>query len=161
MKSQRKVIFFTAILMATSTVSSSAFAKAQDEPNPAYASVAKYSIEHRWKFLISSLSASLSFQGLGPPFSKRIYSTGLTSTLVVERCHLGTTNATALKAEQIVREQATRFAEEYEHQLKQHDLLRYLTTFVGGGGPRFWFSASPQGQQLNYAQILIESATMR
>ncbi|HTZ60896.1 MAG TPA: efflux RND transporter permease subunit, partial [Acidobacteriaceae bacterium] len=25
-----------------------------------------------------------------------------------------------------------------------------------GGGPRFWFSASPQLQQLNYAQVLIE-----
>jgi multidrug efflux pump subunit AcrB len=34
--------------------------------------------------------------------------------------------------------------------------LRYITTFVGGGGPRFWFSASPQTQQLNYAQVLIE-----
>ena len=35
-------------------------------------------------------------------------------------------------------------------------VLRYVTTFVGGGGPRFWFSASPQAQQLNYAQVLIE-----
>ena len=35
-------------------------------------------------------------------------------------------------------------------------MLRYITTFVGGGGPRFWFSASPQTQQLNYAQVLIE-----
>ena len=35
-------------------------------------------------------------------------------------------------------------------------VLRYLTTFVGGGGPRFWFSASPQLQQLNYAQVSIE-----
>ncbi len=34
--------------------------------------------------------------------------------------------------------------------------MRYVTTFVGGGGPRFWFSASPQLQQLNYAQVLIE-----
>ena len=40
--------------------------------------------------------------------------------------------------------------------MKHGNLLRYITTFVGGGGPRFWFSASPQGQQLNYAQVLIE-----
>lgn len=39
---------------------------------------------------------------------------------------------------------------------KPEDVLRYITTFVGGGGPRFWFSASPQAQQLNYAQVLIE-----
>src|SRR4029434_9344550 len=31
-----------------------------------------------------------------------------------------------------------------------------LTTFVGGGGPRFWFSVSPELQQLNYAQVIIE-----
>ena len=39
---------------------------------------------------------------------------------------------------------------------RRADFLRYVTTFVGGGGPRFWFSASPQLQQLNYAQVLIE-----
>src|SRR5262249_37746772 len=29
-------------------------------------------------------------------------------------------------------------------------------TFIGGGGPRFWFSAAPELQQLNYAQIIIQ-----
>jgi multidrug efflux pump len=31
-----------------------------------------------------------------------------------------------------------------------------LTTFVGGGGPRFWFSVAPEQKQPNYAQVLIE-----
>lgn len=52
-------------------------------------------------------------------------------------------------------------AEKFAHEHAKHDghsapALRYITTFVGGGGPRFWFSASPQLQQLNYAQVLIE-----
>lgn len=34
--------------------------------------------------------------------------------------------------------------------------LRSLTTFVGGGGPRFWSSLSPEPRQSNYAQIIIE-----
>ena len=34
--------------------------------------------------------------------------------------------------------------------------MKSLTTFVGGGGPRFWFSVEPEQQQLNYAQILVE-----
>ncbi len=34
--------------------------------------------------------------------------------------------------------------------------MKYVTTFVGGGAPRFWFSVSPQLQQLNYAQIIME-----
>jgi multidrug efflux pump len=36
-------------------------------------------------------------------------------------------------------------------------VLKSLTTFVGGGGPRFWFSAAPEQSQLNYAQVLIEA----
>jgi len=35
-------------------------------------------------------------------------------------------------------------------------LLESVTTFVGGGGPRFWFSVSPEQQQQNYAQVLIQ-----
>lgn len=31
-----------------------------------------------------------------------------------------------------------------------------MTQFVGGGGPRFWFSVSPELQQLNYAQLLVQ-----
>jgi multidrug efflux pump subunit AcrB len=34
--------------------------------------------------------------------------------------------------------------------------LQSLTTFIGGGGPRFWFSAPPEPPQLNYAQIVVE-----
>ena len=35
-------------------------------------------------------------------------------------------------------------------------LLRSMTTFVGGGGPRFWFSVSPEQRQSNYAQVLVQ-----
>jgi multidrug efflux pump subunit AcrB len=36
------------------------------------------------------------------------------------------------------------------------DTLASLTAFVGGGGPRFWYSVEPELSQPNYAQILIE-----
>ena len=39
---------------------------------------------------------------------------------------------------------------------KPQPVLKSLTTFEGGGGPRFWFSVTPQLQQLNYAQIIVE-----
>jgi multidrug efflux pump subunit AcrB len=39
---------------------------------------------------------------------------------------------------------------------KPREILESLTEFVGGGGPRFWFSVSPEQQRLNYAQIVIE-----
>jgi multidrug efflux pump subunit AcrB len=33
--------------------------------------------------------------------------------------------------------------------------LESLTSFVGGGGPRFWYSLAPEPQHLNYAQVVI------
>ena len=57
----------------------------------------------------------------------------------------------------MIREQAKKYGREHPGKDgKPMQVLRYVTTFVGGGGPRFWFSASPQAQQLNYAQVLIE-----
>ena len=38
----------------------------------------------------------------------------------------------------------------------RREVLKSLTTFVGGGGPRFWLNAAPEPPQLNYAQVLIE-----
>ena len=39
---------------------------------------------------------------------------------------------------------------------KRGHLLKSLTTFTGGGGPRFWFSVSPEMPQTNYAQMIVE-----
>ena len=39
---------------------------------------------------------------------------------------------------------------------EKQDLLTSVTTFVGGGGSRFWFSVSPEQQQRNYSQVLIQ-----
>jgi multidrug efflux pump subunit AcrB len=60
------------------------------------------------------------------------------------------TNQTAQQAEEIIRRVASEFKDGKE------PLLHAVTTFAGGGGPRFWFSVSPQQQQPNYSQILIQ-----
>ena len=68
---------------------------------------------------------------------------------------LSLTNATSQHVESIVR----KVVQEYEHghpQKEFPELLESVTTFVGGGGPRFWFSVTPQHPQQNYAQILIQ-----
>ncbi len=71
---------------------------------------------------------------------------------VPEDAPLSVTNAAAAEAERVIREQVDEFGKHHGHK----DILRTLTTFVGGAGPRFWFSIEPEQQQLNYAQILIE-----
>src|SRR5438046_8316952 len=37
-----------------------------------------------------------------------------------------------------------------EHQLTA------ITRFIGGGGPRFWFSIAPEATQANYAQVIVQ-----
>jgi multidrug efflux pump subunit AcrB len=73
---------------------------------------------------------------------------------------LSLTNDTAGHAEQVVRRVVAEFEKQHpvkaEHGREKEPLLRSITTFVGGGGPRFWFSASPEQQQQNYSQVLIQ-----
>ena len=68
---------------------------------------------------------------------------------------LSLTNNTSQHVESIVR----KVVKDYEQSHSRKDspaLLESVTTFVGGGGPRFWFSVSPEQQQQNYAQVLIQ-----
>src|ERR1700723_1924549 len=126
-----------------------------------YARAAKYSIEHRWKFFFGSLL----FLALGVFIFSRLNSAffpedvqywSYVDVWLPNAATLEATNQTARQVEQVVREQAEKFSKEHPQSGHPDDVLRYITTFVGGGGPRFWFSASPQLQQLNYAQVLIE-----
>src|SRR5262249_42979858 len=70
---------------------------------------------------------------------------------------LQTTDETARRVETVIREVADRHGREHPGKDgRPRQILRSLTTFVGGGGPRFWFSVSPELQQLNYAQVIVE-----
>jgi multidrug efflux pump subunit AcrB len=70
---------------------------------------------------------------------------------------LTATNATAQRAEQVIRQVAEQYGREHPAKGgRPKDVLQSVTTFDGGGGPRFWFSVSPELQQLNYSQVLIQ-----
>jgi multidrug efflux pump subunit AcrB len=68
------------------------------------------------------------------------------------------TNQTAEAAERVIRQASEKYGRDHPGKDgKPRQILRSLTTFVGGGGPRFWSSVSPQQQQPNYAQVIIEA----
>ena len=67
------------------------------------------------------------------------------------------TRQTVDRVEDIIRETAEHYGKEHASKGKPKDVLHSVTAFIGGGGPRFWFSVSPELSQLNYAQILIET----
>jgi multidrug efflux pump subunit AcrB len=75
-----------------------------------------------------------------------------------EDAPLSATNETAARAEAIIREVADQYGKAHVGKDgKPRDILESVTTFVGGGGPRFWYSVAPEMAQLNYAQIIIRA----
>ena len=127
-----------------------------------YARTAKSAIEHRWKVF----AGSLAFLLLGVFFMSQLKTSFMPEDVqywsyvdiwLPNDTNLDATNQTAQQVEKIVRREAENFAREHAKKgEKPEHMLKYVTTFVGGGGPRFWFSVSPQLQQLNYAQIIME-----
>jgi multidrug efflux pump len=127
-----------------------------------YCRVGRQAIEHRWKVL----AGSLALLALGGVFMKSLRQEFFPKDLqylsyidvwLPEDAPFAATAETAERVEGIVRG----VAEEYGRELakekgKPVPVLVSLTTFVGGGGPRFWSSVAPEITQLNYAQILIQ-----
>jgi multidrug efflux pump subunit AcrB len=126
-----------------------------------YTIAARYSIEHRWKFFIGSLlflaAGVLIFADLKLAFfPEDVQYWSYIDLWLPNDSNLQATNQTAQAVENIVRTEAEKYGRAHPGKNGNRQIVRYLTTFTGGGGPRFWFSASPQMQQPNYAQIIIE-----
>jgi multidrug efflux pump subunit AcrB len=68
---------------------------------------------------------------------------------------LTATNDAAAKAEEVVRQVLADAGEHSPKETNQHNLTS-ITSFIGGGGPRFWFSISPEPTQTNYAQVIVQ-----
>ena len=122
-----------------------------------YYRVGDFALTHRWGVFAGSfgiLAAGWFFMSQLHPqfFPKDLSYLSYVDVWLPPDAPLSATNAAAENAERVIREEAARFGE--EHHAK--NVLKTLTTFVGGGGPRFWFSVDPEQQQLNYAQILVE-----
>jgi multidrug efflux pump subunit AcrB len=127
-----------------------------------YYRVGEWAINHRWRVLLGSLiflaGAFLVGSRLKTDFfPKDLSYLSYLDVWLPEDAPLSATNEAARHAEEVVREVAEEYGKEHaEKDGKPREALKSLTTFVGGGGPRFWFSVSPELQQLNYAQVIIE-----
>jgi multidrug efflux pump subunit AcrB len=127
-----------------------------------YYQVGIFCLEHRWPVLI----ASLLFLGLGAFFIMQLKTSFFPNDVqylsyvdlwMPNNASLMATNEAALRAEQVTQQVAEAYGNEHPDKSgKPRQILKSVTTFVGGGGPRFWSSVSPQQRQLNYAQLIIE-----
>jgi multidrug efflux pump subunit AcrB len=118
-----------------------------------YYRVGVWALEHRRKVLAVSLVLLLAGGGLTLTrlrtefFPKDLSYLSYLDIYLPEDAPLSATNAAAAQAETIVREVTARHGK---------NVLHSLTSFVGGGGPRFWYSAAPEQPQLNYAQVVMQ-----
>jgi multidrug efflux pump subunit AcrB len=127
-----------------------------------YYRVGNWAINNRWKVLFGSFLL-LAVGGLAGSqlktdfFPKDLSYLSYLDVWLPEDAPLSATNEAARRAEEVVREVAEEYGKEHpEKDGKPREVLESLTAFVGGGGPRFWFSVSPEMQQLNYAQVIIQ-----
>ncbi len=66
------------------------------------------------------------------------------------------TSDAAVTAEQVVRQIVEGSAKTVSKEESGKHLLTSMTSFIGGGGPRFWFSISPEAPQTSYAQVIVQ-----
>src|SRR6202023_2235099 len=69
---------------------------------------------------------------------------------------LTATNDDAVKAERVVRQVVEGSAKTVSKEELGKHLLTSITSFIGGGGPRFLFSISPEAPQTNYARVIVQ-----
>src|SRR5262250_1061197 len=127
-----------------------------------YTRVATWAIEHRWKVL----AGSFVFLALGIVMAKQLKSQffpddvqywATVDVWLPNDAPLTATSDIARQAEDVLREAAAAYGTRHPGKAgKPKQILHSLTTFNGGGGPRFWMSVSPEMQQLNYAQIIVQ-----
>jgi len=119
-------------------------------------------IRHRW----GVFTGSLVFLGVGALFFSQLKTSFFPDDLqylsyvdvwLPNDASLLTTNEAAVQAERVVEEVADEYGRTHPGKDgKPRQVLKSVTTFVGGGGPRFWISVSPELQQQNYAQLILE-----
>ncbi len=119
-------------------------------------------LEHRHRWLILSLIFLVAGLMLGRQLKTAYFPNDIQYFSYVDvwlpaGSALSATNEITVLAEEVVHE----VVDEYQRSLPERDgsrreVLRSLTSFVGGAAPRFWFSIPRELQQLNYAQIILE-----
>jgi multidrug efflux pump len=123
----------------------------------AYARVVTLAIDHRWKVLGAS-SLALAAGGFFVSqlhrqfFPRDNFYLAYVDVRLPEDAPLAQTTRVARQTDQIIREVST--AHDQAH--GGASSLVSITSFVGAGGPRFWFSVRPEPPAPNYAQLLLQ-----
>jgi multidrug efflux pump subunit AcrB len=128
----------------------------------AYYRLGSAAIRHRWAFLAASfvilvLGGAFATQLKTQFFPVDLQYLSYVDVWLPEDAPVAATNRVAGQVEATIRKVADDYAKAHGGDAEHpREVLKSLTTFVGGGGPRFWYSVAPEQRQPNYAQVLIE-----
>jgi multidrug efflux pump subunit AcrB len=120
----------------------------------------RFAIAHRWQVLGVATAALVLIFGAASTLKTQFFPQdyqylSFVDIFLPEDAPLSATRQVV----EVVEAETRRVASELEHEPGHEPgagVLKSLTTFLGGGGPRYWYSNSPELQQTNYAQVLIE-----
>ncbi|MDX2152127.1 MAG: efflux RND transporter permease subunit [Bryobacteraceae bacterium] len=123
-----------------------------------YWKIGSWAIAHRKLCALSSLAilfVGVHFLKQLPQqfFPKDLQYLSYVDVWLPEDAPLEATERASKRAEAVIRQVSEEYGKEHK---KTEPVLKSMTTFVGGGGPRFWLSATPEARQVNYAQIVVE-----
>jgi multidrug efflux pump len=127
----------------------------------AYCRIATWAIDHRWRVF----AGSLAILALGGVIGKRLRSQFFPKDLAAlstvniwlpEDAAISATRQIAAETEAVIRDVADNWEQQHPGEKRPEGVLRSITAFVGGGGPRFWFSNNPEPPQSNYALLIVE-----
>ncbi|MEM9257004.1 MAG: efflux RND transporter permease subunit [Pseudomonadota bacterium] len=122
-----------------------------------YYRMASYAIDHRKKVLVIAcllLAAGLAVKtqlknAFFPPDVQYIFTVDI---WLQNNANIQASSQLAAEVEKIVESETA----DYRKDLGLTEpILRSITTTVGGGAPRFWFTVNPEQHQTNYAQLIV------
>lgn len=121
-------------------------------------------LDHRW----AVFAGSLAFLALGLVFLSHLKTQFFPKDLsylsyvnvwLPADAPISATSETVRQTEALILQAAADYTKTHASTGKpSRQVLESLTSFIGGGAPRFWSTLAPEQQQLNYAQIIMETA---
>ena len=126
-----------------------------------YYRIGAWAIDHRWRALAMSSLILVAGVVIGRQLKSQYFPKDLSYLFWVdvwlpEDAPLLSTRRAAEDAEAVIKEALTEYGQQHPRDGKPREMLESITTFVGGGGPRYWISSTPEQPQTNYAHILVQ-----
>jgi multidrug efflux pump len=118
-------------------------------------------IEHRWKALAYS-SLLLAMGGFAASrlhhqfFPRENFYISYVDLRLSEDVPFSETARTTHEAERVILEAVENYDHAHRGETEGGSSLASITSFIGAGGPRFWFSVPPEAPAPSYAQLLVQ-----